>query len=408
MGHHKELRGKFARPRSHDGLLGLAHPPKWRELGDMAAKAQLQIGTRTVALSNLQQVLYPTGKFSKAQVIDYYVRVAPFLLPHFRERPVTLKRFPDGIHGEAFYEKDAPGFTPEWVETFPVPRRDPHAPPIRYVLINETARSSGRRTWHASSFIHSFIVRRPSTRQRLWPSTSIPGEGTNILDCAEAAFLLRDVLTKIKLKCFPKVSGSKGIQVYVPLNVPVSYAVTQPFAQAVAELMAQEYPDRIVSEMAKSLRTGKVFIDWSQNADHKTTIGVYSLRAKSERPNVSMPVRWEELRAAMRRRDAERLYWTADEALKRLQQLGDLFAPVLKLKQQLPPQFAITEHMRREPSVPNRWPNMMRSGTSCALRSPLALSLSAEARRAAADVLSCKNMRRVSCTMICGSKCTMS
>lgn len=123
----------------------------------------------------------------------------------------------------------------------------------------------------------------------------------------------------------------------------MSYAVTQPFAQAVAKLMTQEYPDRIVSEMAKSLREGKVFIDWSQNADHKTTIGVYSLRAKSERPNVSMPVRWDELRAAMRRSDAERLYWTADEALKRLQQLGDLFAPVLKLKQQLPPRFTITE-----------------------------------------------------------------
>lgn len=157
-----------------------------------------------------------------------------------------------------------------------------------------------------------------------------PGEGADIHTCARVALLLRDVLAGLRLKSFPKVSGSKGIQVYVPLNTDATYAATQPFAKAIADLLASEHPKLTVSEMPKALRRNKVFIDWSQNADFKTTVGVYSLRAKADRPFVSMPVEWDELESG------EQLYFTPDDARRRLEDIGDLFAPVLSLKQRLP------------------------------------------------------------------------
>src|SRR6266513_3257902 len=236
-----------------------------------------------IAVSNPQKILYRAGKFTKADVVDYYLGVARFLLPHFKDRPVKLKRYPDGVHGDAFYEKDAPGFTPEWVKTFPVPRRE-GGTDINYILINDVPTL----TWAANMAaleLHPFLHRVP----RIERPTNIvfdldPGEETNILQCAEVAFLLRDVLMKLRLKSFAKVSGSKGIQLYVPLNTAITYDATQPFARAIAEVLEKGHPDKIVADMAKNLRVGKVFIDWSQNADHKTTVGVYSLRAKRARP----------------------------------------------------------------------------------------------------------------------------
>jgi bifunctional non-homologous end joining protein LigD len=251
-----------------------------------------------IAISHADKILYPAGKFTKADVVDYYGRVAPYLLPHFRNRPVTLKRYPNGVFGEAFYEKDAPGFTPDWVKTFPVPRRE-GGPDINYILIND------RRTlmWVASIAaleLHPFLHRVP----RIERPTHIvfdldPGENATVLSCAEVSFLLRDVLTKLRLKSFAKISGSKGIQIYVPLNTAVTYDQTQSFARATAELLEKKYPEKIVADMARNLRVGKVFIDWSQNADFKTTVGVYSLRAKRERPYISMPVSWPELQRAL-------------------------------------------------------------------------------------------------------------
>ncbi len=285
------------------------------------------------------KVLYPAGKFTKADVVEYYRRVAPYLLPHFRNRPVTLKRYPNGVFGEAFYEKDAPGFTPASVKTFPVPRHK-GGPEINYILIND------RRTlvWAASIAaleLHPFLHCVPHIDR---PTSVVfdldPGENANVLDCAEISFLLRDMLTRLRLKCFAKVSGSKGIQVYVPLNTAVTYAQTQPFAHATAELLEEKYPDRIVAEMAKNSRVAKVFIDWSQNADFKTTVGVYSLRAKRARPYVSMPIRWNELAKALKKSDAALLNFESNEALHRLKRLGDLFAPLRKLKQKLPKEFA--------------------------------------------------------------------
>src|SRR2546423_1277445 len=295
----------------------------------------LKIGKRRVAISNPAKVFYNAGKVTKLDVVNYYLQVAPFLLPHFRDRPVTLKRYPNGIHGEAFYEKDAPSFTPEWVKTFPVPRRE-GGPSINYILINDTATLAWTATMAALE-LHPFLHRAPHIDVPTQVVFDLdPGEGADIRNCIEVAFLLRDVLAKLRLKSFAKVSGSKGLQLYAPLNTPAKYDATQSFARTVAQLLEREHADLVVSEMSKNLRHRKVFIDWSQNADHKTTVGVYSLRAKRERPYVSMPVRWSELEKAK----IGALFFEPEAALKRLKKLGDLLAPVLKLKQKLPPEFA--------------------------------------------------------------------
>jgi len=301
-------------------------------------------------ISSPDKALYPAGKFTKADVVSYYERVAHFLLPHFRNRPVTLKRYPNGVFGEAFYEKDAPGFTPRWVKTFPVPRRE-GGPDINYILINDV-RTLMWTANIAALELHPFLHRVPHIEQ---PTSIVfdldPGEGIDILQCAEVAFLLRDVLAKLRLESFPKVSGSKGIQVYVPLNTPINYSATQPFARAIAQLLEKTYPDKIVADMSKNLRVGKVFIDWSQNADHKTTVGVYSLRAKRERPYASLPVKWEELRKTLKKSESALLDFRPDEALRRLKRVGDLFAPLLKLKQKLPKAFADLTTPRRPQKV---------------------------------------------------------
>lgn len=295
--------------------------------------------TNRLTVSNPGKVLYPAGKFTKADAVDYYTRVARYLLPHFKNRPVTLKRYPNGIHGEAFYEKDAPGFTPKWVKTFPVPRRE-GGPDINYILINDV-RTLAWAADMAALELHPFLHRVPHIDRPTHVVFDLdPGEDANIVQCADVAFLLHEVLRQLRLKSFPKVSGSKGIQVYVPLNTPISYAATQPFARAIAQLLEKTHPDKIVSDMSKNLRVGKVFIDWSQNADHKTTAGVYSLRAKRERPCVSLPVKWEELTKALKKSDPALLDFKPDQALTRLKRVGDLFGPLLTLKQKLPKEFA--------------------------------------------------------------------
>ncbi|MEY2561422.1 MAG: bifunctional non-ous end joining protein LigD, partial [Verrucomicrobiota bacterium] len=304
----------------------------------MADAVNLKIGARRLSISHPDKIFYPAGKFTKLEVINYYLRVAPFLLPHFRDRPVTLKRYPNGIYGEVFYEKDAPAFTPGWVKTFPVPRRE-GGPDINYILINDRATLAWAANIGALE-LHPFLHRVPNLDAPTHVVFDLdPGEGAGLRECIAVVFLLRNVLTKLRLKSFPKVSGSKGIQLYVPLNTPASYGATQLFAKTIAELLEREHPKLVVAEMSKNLRENKVFIDWSQNADHKTTVGVYSLRAKRERPYISMPVKWSELKTA----DVEALSFAPDAAVKRLKKWGDLFAPVLKLKQKLPPQFAASE-----------------------------------------------------------------
>lgn len=300
----------------------------------MRTKQQLEVDGRTLDLSNLDKVLYPAG-FNKAQVIDFYIRVSRFLLPHLKDRPVTMKRYPNGVTGGHFYEKNAPGFTPDWVTTFPVPRRA-GGQPIHYIVIDNLATL----VWCANLAnleLHPFLHRIPNIER---PTAVVfdldPGEGSDILQCARVAFLLKDLLENLRLEAFGKVSGSRGIQVYLPLNGPVSYEQTRPFAKAIAEYLAAEHPSLVVAKMAKPARESKVLVDWSQNSDFKTTVAVYSLRAKKETPFVSMPVSWEELDEAIARKNTERLYFSPEAALKRLDRQGDLFAPVLKKKQKLP------------------------------------------------------------------------
>lgn len=303
----------------------------------MARKTeQLTVGRRRIAVSNFEKILFPGTRFTKAKVIDYYVNVSKYLLPHLKDRPVTLKRFPEGVFGEAFYEKDAPAFMPDWVKTVSVPRRETRGPDIRYILINDLPTL----VWVANLDaleIHPFLHRAP----RVDRPTSVvfdcdPGEGADLLQCARVALMLRDVLQELNFDSFVKVSGSKGLQVYVPLNSAVTYEETQPLAKGIAQLLAQREPKLIVAEMPKRLRTKKVFIDWSQNTDFKTTVSVYSLRAKTYRPYVSVPVRWDELSDALKSKDCESLMFTPEETLERLEEVGDLFKPVLKKAQKLP------------------------------------------------------------------------
>lgn len=314
------------------------------------AREQLTIEDRDVAVSNLEKVLYPEAGFKKGQVIDYYIRVSNYLLPHFKARPVTLKRYPDGVRGDFFYEKDAPSFAPDWIETFPVPRRA-GGTDIRYILINNLATL----VWCANAAsleLHPFLHCVPEINQ---PTAMVfdldPGQGSDVLTCAEVAFLLKDILARLDLESFPKVSGSKGVQIYVPLNSGVEYRVAQPFARAIAELLAKDHPKLIVAAMAKSERKKKVFIDWSQNADFKTTVGVYSLRAKQGHPFVSLPVTWGELEAALKKRTPDRLYFEPEAALKRLENTGDLFAPVLTLKQSLPASVTAAVPAKKQPKT---------------------------------------------------------
>jgi bifunctional non-homologous end joining protein LigD len=296
-------------------------------------KHEIDIDGRRVVLTNLDKALFPSG-FTKGQVIDFYIRVSNRLLPHIQGRPITLKRYPGGARAGHFYEKNAPQHTPDWVRTFDVPRREGGV--IHYVVLDDLPSL----VWAANTAnleIHPFLHRVPEIDQ---PTAVVfdldPGEGAGILTCARVAFLVKDALAEAGLEAWPKVSGSKGIQVYAPLNTPVTYAETQPFAKRLAERLEGEHANLVIATMAKAKRINKVFIDWSQNSDFKTTIAVYSLRAGQEEPHVSMPVTWDELERAIARRNSASLYWAPDAAFKRLQKVGDLFQPVVTKYQKLP------------------------------------------------------------------------
>jgi len=291
-----------------------------------------------VKFTHPAKVFFPQNGFTKGQVVSYYLGVAKFILPHLRRRPITLIRFPDGVDGEKFYEKNVPRFAPPWIKTLAVARR--HAPgAIDYILI-EDAYSLAWCANLAAIELHPFLHRAPQLNR---PTAVVfdldPGEGRDLVTCAGVAFLIKGILDGLALKSFPKVSGSKGLQLYVPLNTPVTYECTGAFAKAVAELLAQQHPELVVSRMAKIRRQGRVLIDWSQNSPAKTTVAVYSLRGQSALPFVSMPVTWEELDRCRATKRSRALFFSPAAARKRLQRRGDLFAPVLTLKQSLPKAF---------------------------------------------------------------------
>ncbi|MBA2270973.1 MAG: hypothetical protein H0W20_10310 [Chthoniobacterales bacterium] len=304
----------------------------------MTKKQQIEVDGRELIISNVEKVYYPETGFTKGEVISYYTAMADVILPHLRDRPLTLKRYPEGVTGEHFYEKNAPKYKPDWVKTFAVPRSE-GGPDIKYVLCNDRATLLWA-TNLADIEKHVLLARAPDLHQ---PTSIVfdldPGEPAGVLDCAEIALHLKKLLATWGLGSFVKVSGSKGLHMTVPLNNGLPYEVTQPFAKTVAELLARQMPKRVVSEMAKSIRGGKVLIDWSQNSDFKTTVCVYAMRAKGAEPFISMPVTWEDLKRAVKRKDEKALFFSPAAAVKRIEKVGDLFAPVLKLKQQLPGEF---------------------------------------------------------------------
>jgi len=305
----------------------------------MSGKSELEVGGRKLVVSNLDKILYPEARFTKAQVIDYYIRIAPVLLPHLESRPITLKRYPDGVEGFFFYEKQCPSHRPKWVKTAKVPsnREEGH---IDYCVLNGLPAL----VWAANLAdleLHTFLHRAPAiTRPTALAFDLDPGAPADIVQCCEVGLWVKALFDELGLQSFPKTSGSKGLQVFLPLNTATSYEKTKPFAQAIALRLEREHPDRVVSRMQNALRKGKVLIDWSQNDDHKTTVSVYSLRAKAQ-PTVSTPVTWDEVQTCWKRKAPDRLRFVSDEVLRRVEKHGDLFAPVLTLKQRLPALKAI-------------------------------------------------------------------
>lgn len=300
-----------------------------------STRSEVTIAGKRVALSNLDKVLYPKAGFTKAQVIDYYVRVAPALLPHLRDRPLTLKRYPDGVEGEFFYEKNCPRHRPHWVRTAAVwsegNQRD-----MDYCLANDLPTLVWMANLADLELHTSLSLADHPERPTVLAFDLDPGPPADIVKCCEVALLVLRFFERLGMRAFPKTSGSKGLQVYVPLNVAgVSYLETKAFARALAEELERMRPELVVSSMKKSLRAGKVLVDWSQNDEHKTTVNVYSLRAK-DRPTVSTPVTWDEVGDCARAKDPHRLVFESEAVIERVREQGDLFAPVLKLKQRLP------------------------------------------------------------------------
>jgi len=316
----------------------------------MASKPEVvEIEGKHLSLTNLDKVLYPATGFTKGQVIDYYARIAPVLLPHLKEHPLTLKRYPGGVDQEYFFEKNATKHRPDWVKTVPVwsegNQRD-----VNYILANDLPTL----VWTANLAAIELHPSLSLAKDIMCPRSIVfdldPGAPANIVQCCQVGIWLRDIFEHFGLQSFPKTSGSKGLQVYVPLNSPTSYDVTKPFAHALARLLENEHRDFVVSDMKKELRVGKVFVDWSQNDEHKTTISVYSLRAR-EHPTVSTPVKWEEVEQALKKKDATLLVFEAGQVLDRVQKMGDLFEPLEKLKQKLPKLAGIAEGATPSPGL---------------------------------------------------------
>jgi bifunctional non-homologous end joining protein LigD len=325
----------------------------------MRKHQQLQVDGRELTVSNLDKVYFPESGFTKGEVIAFYTAISEIVIPHLYDRPLTLKRYPEGVTGEHFYEKNAPSHTPEWVKRAPVPRSEGEGE-INYVLCNDKATLIWA-TNLGDIEKHVLLAKFPDLN---FPTALVfdldPGEPAGIIDCCAVALELKKVFEALKLDCFVKVSGSKGLHISVPLNSKMPYEVAQPFAKTVAELMAKNMPDRVVADMAKSLRKGKVLIDWSQNSDFKTTVAVYAMRAKRGEPFISMPVTWQEVAKAVKSGKERPLFFTPGAAIKRIKKLGDLFAPVLSLKQKLPAGFSKALAAGPPPKL-SRWPRNSKS-----------------------------------------------
>jgi bifunctional non-homologous end joining protein LigD len=315
--------------------------------GDPVTDSSVEIQGKHLKLSNLQKVMYPATGFTKQQVIDYYARIAPAILPHLEGRALTRKRYPDGVDGEPFFEKNAPQYRPEWVKTAPI-WSEGNRRTVHYVLANDLPTL----VWLANLAALELHPSLALAKDIKCPTEMVfdldPGPPANIVQCCQVGLWLREIFEHFGLRSFPKTSGSKGLQLYVPLNTPTTFEATKTFSHALAQLLEHEHPDMIVSDMKKNLRTGKVLVDWSQNDEHKTTVAVYSLRAR-EHPTVSTPVTWEEVEKTLKKKDAGLLVFEAPQVVSRFEKLGDLFEPVNELKQRLPDLRKIAAEVAEEP-----------------------------------------------------------
>lgn len=278
-----------------------------------------------VKISNPDKVFWPRSGFTKGDLIDYYRAAAAVMVPHLTGRPITLRRWPDGVEGQTFFQKNAPKHRPDWIGTVTLGDVD-------YLRIDEPAAL----VWAANSGaieIHPGLATSPRLDQ---PGSLVldldPGEGSDILTCCRVARILRDYLGRAGLAAWPKTSGSKGLQLYVPLHDGSTYEQTRPFAENLARKAESEHPDLITSTVEKAQRRQKVLIDWAQNAPSRTTVSVYSVRAR-DLPTVSTPVTWDEVEGAKR---ADDLVFDTAAAIRRVEEHGDLMAPVLTEKQALP------------------------------------------------------------------------
>lgn len=309
-------------------------PPPSTRSRHATAGAPLEIGGRQLAIGNLDRIVFPQTGTTKADLLDYYIRIGDAMLPHLRERLLHMHRYPEGVDGPRFWQKGCPEHRPPWMATAPVWSRDKQAN-IDYCVVDGPASLLWAVNIGSIELHTSLHTREDMQRPTVLAFDLDPGEGVDVVACGEVALALRELLDGVGLRSFVKTSGSKGLQVYVPLNGAVSYAQTKPAARAIAEVLEAHWPECIVSRMARALRAGKVLIDWGQNTEHKSMVCAYSVRAKA-RPTVSTPVRWSEVQAAVDAGDPGLLVFEMEEVLERVAREGDLFADVLTMRQDLP------------------------------------------------------------------------
>jgi bifunctional non-homologous end joining protein LigD len=296
---------------------------------------EVKVDGRELKLTNIDKVLYPKAGFTKGEMIDYYARIAPVLIPHLEGRAVTLRRFPEGVDDleAAFFEKRCPKHRPSWMKTVTV-SAGPRAGKIAFCTVGDLPSLIWLAQLATIELHPSLSIARRPAQPTVLAFDLDPGPPANVVDCCRIALRLREMFGHFDLQCFPKTTGSKGLQVYLPLNTKSHYDETKPFAKAMAQFLEKQ-TGKVVSKMSKEIRRGKVFVDWSQNHPRKTTISVYSLRAR-EQPTVSTPVSWEEVERCADEGDPDQLVFEAGDVLERVGRHGDLFAPVLELEQRLP------------------------------------------------------------------------
>ena len=301
----------------------------------MAKEQVVEVEGRELKLTNLDKVLWPKAGFTKGEMLDYYARIAPALIPHLKGRAVTLRRFPEGVDNleAAFFEKRCPKHRPDWMQTVTVVA-GPHAGEIDFCTVGDLPSLLWLAQLATIELHPSLSLARKPEQPTVLAFDLDPGPPANVVDCCRIGLQLRAMFAAFELECYAKTTGSKGLQVYLPLNAKADYEQTKPFARAIAQFLEKETGE-VVSKMSKEVRKGKVFVDWSQNHPRKTTVAVYSMRAR-ERPTVSTPVSWDEVTRCAEKGDAELLVFEASDVLERVERDGDLFAPVLERKQRLP------------------------------------------------------------------------